>query len=240
MFLLYQYLEGSPKKLYNDPANIAGECHSIPQIKVPNVKQLKIPAVFVTHHCWVELTVFIFRLSAHFLRSYPNNSWSICPSCVAKSEITATCWATFSFFYFGHTFHFCQEIRGFFRGSPSFAEDQQPDGRPPRRGRTNHPQVITIKVDIFLWVLYMHYKLHQHVGGFIFLFFQHYCSHFLRWGKPFTNKVFSGDEMTWSLGHCEKGHLFVMILLGLSATRQSAGRSLQQQIGDYSTNVQKK
>jgi hypothetical protein len=43
-----------------------------------------------------------------------------------------------------------------------------------------------------------------------FLFFQQ-TSHFLRWGKPFTNKVFLGEEMTWSLGHCEKGHLFVMI-----------------------------
>jgi len=59
-------------------------------------------------------------------------------------------------------------------------------------------------------------------------------------GETFHQQSVFGDEMTWSLGHCEKGHLFVMILLGLSATRQSAGRSLQQQIGDHSTNVQKK
>ena len=99
----------------------------------------------------------------------------------------------------------------------SFAEDQQPDGRTPRGGRIqrinhvgkaiNHPQVITIKLDIFLGAIYALYIPSTYVEGWFFCFSNKPVT-FWDGGNLSPTRCF---WVTKWLGHCGKGHLFVTI-----------------------------
>ena len=88
----------------------------------------------------------------------------------------------------------------------------------------------------------MHYIYHQPMWRGDFLIFQQ-TSHYLRWGKPFTNKVFLGDEMTWSLWKGTPLRHDFWVLQLFRSTSWAFKQLVKvlgghvQQIGDYSTSA---
>ena len=135
MFLLYQYLEGSPKKLTIQPT-LLGSATQFPRSKSQTsnnwrslqclwriIVGLNSPFSFLGNpHIFLDHIPIILGQYVHLVLPNPH-------------DITATCWATCP--YFGQTFHFCQEIRCFFRGLPWFF--LWPSAQTSNLLRTNSP-----------------------------------------------------------------------------------------------------
>lgn len=135
MFLLYQYLEGSPKKLTIQPT-LLGSATQFPRSKSRTsnnwrslqclwriIVGLNSPFSFLGNpHIFLDHIPIILGQYVHLVLPNPH-------------DITATCWATCP--YFGQTFHFCQEIRCFFRGLPWFF--LWPSAQTSNLLRTNSP-----------------------------------------------------------------------------------------------------